>query len=218
MKSLKSYLLKIAPKSWIIEYRDYRNNQFERKKYNLWRANNYPLPSPEYYKSARIKDFQKKSKITTLIETGTFLGDMIYFNRKNFKQIISVELSDELFLKANDRFKDIKNISLIKGDSALVLAEIVSKLNNPAIFWLDGHYSKEFKGFQTAKGNKECPILEELEPILKSPLNHIILIDDARMFDGKNDYPTEEELYNFICQYRSEFMFDKRNDIFEIIL
>lgn len=218
MKSLKEEIIKYIPNSLLTSYRDFRNNQFEKKNYNSWLQQNCPIPTPEFYKRKRIQEIQKKSNISTLIETGTFLGDMIYFNRKKFKKIISIELSEELFQRAVLRFKEVKNIKLLLGDSGTVLPEILKSIDGPVIFWLDGHYSSEFKGVQTAKGEKECPILEELEPILKSRFNHIILIDDARMFEGINDYPTESELFEFIKKHRSQFSFERKNDIFEIML
>ncbi|MDD3159854.1 MAG: hypothetical protein PHQ98_02720, partial [Candidatus ainarchaeum sp.] len=62
-----------------------------------------------------------------------------------------------------------------------------SKIKHPAIFWLDAHYS----GGNTAKGKQNSPILQELNLIFKSKLNHIILIDDANYF-GTKGYPTIE--------------------------
>ena len=82
----------------------------------------------------------------------------------------------------------------MQGDSGNVLNQLVPELNSAALFWLDGHYS----GGQTAKGEKECPIYEELKSILASSLEHIVLIDDARLFIGQHDYPTIEELKDFV--------------------
>ncbi|MCZ7616643.1 MAG: hypothetical protein M5T52_24530 [Ignavibacteriaceae bacterium] len=85
-------------------------------------------------------------------------------------------------------------MEIINGDSGKLLKQLVAKISDPAIFWLDGHYS----GFETAKGDIETPIKQELGAILNSELNHIILIDDARLFIGQNDYPTIEELKKYI--------------------
>jgi hypothetical protein len=73
--------------------------------------------------------------------------------------------------------------------------DIIEKVNHPAIFWLDGHYSGDI----TAKGDKECPILEELAAIFSGEKHdHILLIDDARLFNGTHDYPTLEDVKTFI--------------------
>jgi hypothetical protein len=83
----------------------------------------------------------------------------------------------------------------LQGDSGNVLNQVLAEISQPALFWLDGHYSEGI----TAKGEKECPIIEELSCIFKSKrLNHLILIDDARLFIGRNDYPTIQELTDFI--------------------
>jgi len=77
----------------------------------------------------------------------------------------------------------------------LVLPEILEKINKPAIFWLDGHYSEGI----SVKGDKKCPIIEELDAIFNNKkLNHIILIDDARCIIVKGDYPTIEKLTEYI--------------------
>lgn len=101
------------------------------------------------------------------------------------------------------------------GDSGIILSKVMAQINEPAIFWLDGHYSAGI----TAKGRKECPILEELETIFASQkLNHTILIDDARLFNGINDYPNIEELKKFIKSKISNFSFEIEDDVIRIQL
>jgi hypothetical protein len=52
------------------------------------------------------------------------------------------------------------------------------------LFWLDGH----FCGGVSAHGDKGTPILEELNLILSHRVKeHVILIDDARLFNGTFD-------------------------------
>ena len=52
----------------------------------------------------------------------------------------------------------------------------------------------------TAKGSKFCPIYEELNAIFTSIDKHCLLIDDARLFNGADDYPTLDELKGFILK------------------
>ena len=145
-----------------------------------------------------------------LVETGTYFGDMIEAQKKNFDKILSIELGEKLWRRAVNRFKKLKHITLIHGDSGEVLKNITKQLNEPALFWLDGHYS----GGITAKGDLECPILKEIDTIfLFKNLNHILLIDDARCFDGANDYPAIEELIRYIKNKNEKYVVEIKDDI-----
>jgi len=93
------------------------------------------------------------------------------------------------------------------------LPEILSSLKKPCLFWLDAHYSAD----STIKGDVETPIAEELKAILHhSVQNHVILIDDARRFIGKNDYPTIKWLKDYVLKYRPDWSFEIENDIIRI--
>jgi len=153
-----------------------------------WKKAGKPFPPPHAIKRKVVKEYGKG--LNTLIETGTYLGDMVEAMRKDFEKVYSIELSRELFLKAQKRFDNSPNVTILQGDSGEILETIVRDLKAPALFWLDGHYSAGF----TAKGNKETPIVEELKTIADSKLPHVVLIDDARCFTGEQDYPTMEEL------------------------
>ena len=154
-----------------------------------WIMDDYPLPPPHYVKQMLVTTFALINKHDTLVETGTYLGDMVEAQREYFKKIYSIELSEKLAENARQRFKQYPHIEIIQGDSGQRLAEIVSRLNGPALFWLDGHYS----GGETAMGSKECPALEELQAIKSSPYPHTVIIDDHRSF-VQDSYPAVEEL------------------------
>ena len=57
-------------------------------------------------------------------------------------------------------------------------AKVISQLNSPSIFWLDAHWC----GGSTYGVDDECPLLEEISLIIEHAENHIIIIDDARLF------------------------------------
>jgi len=163
--------------------------------FKKWEKDGKPVPPPHVAKQSIIREYRKKTGNDILIETGTFLGDMVEAQKSYFRKIISIELSMELYEKAKKRFRKNKHVEIIQGDSGKVLKNIVSQLNKPAIFWLDGHYSSG----KTARGDKDCPIFEELSTIFSlEDLSHVILIDDARHFNGEGDYPTIQELVNFV--------------------
>lgn len=148
------------------------------------------LPALHLVKQNNISYYRQKFGYSVLVETGTFLGDTVYAQKSFFKEIFSIELSKDLFDKAKHRFRQDSNVTIINGDSGNVISELIRKITEPAVFWLDGHYSEGI----TAKGNKNTPIVEEIEAILSSSLPHGILIDDARLFTGMDDYPTIDEI------------------------
>lgn len=164
--------------------------------YQHWLDQGKPLPVPHIAKQKTIQEYQKRYGINTLVETGTYLGDMVAAQLPHFSRILSIELSVELHKRAKIRFRKNKQVELHQGDSGKVLHKIAPKLTEPAIFWLDGHYSAGI----TAKGDTNCPIYGELDAIFKSDVPHVLLIDDAQDFAGLHDYPTIEELTADIAQ------------------
>jgi hypothetical protein len=123
---------------------------------------------------------------TSLVETGTYRGDMIDAQRDNFERIVTIELDDDLFAAARDTFAADSHITVLHGDSGVVLPEAIAMCHGSTAFWLDGHYS----GGVTAGTNANVPILNELAIIAarKDP-GDVILIDDARLFGWRRGYP-----------------------------
>jgi hypothetical protein len=202
---MTSRLRKILPE--FIYYRlQLLENYFELKN---WKNKEIKVPVPHIVKQKLIESYKKKYSISVLIETGTYMGDMIKSQLNNFTILYSIELSQELWQEAVKRFKKYKHVTLLQGDSGEVLIELMSKIQNRAIFWLDGHYSAGI----TAKGKKECPIYEELDAIFGSNIDHILLIDDARLFIGEKDYPTIEELSKYILKYRNKSTIKIQDDV-----
>lgn len=178
-----------------------------------WEKNGRPSPPPHIVKQMAIEECQKKFDLKILVETGTYLGDMVEAQRNRFEKIYSVELSKKLFQRATKRFKPYSHITILNGDSGIVLNKLLSGIDKPALFWLDGHYSEGI----TAKGTKECPVVEELEAILKSDLYHIILVDDARLFNGTRDYPTLDEIKQIFKKNNRVYSLTVKDDIIRLI-
>jgi hypothetical protein len=182
---------------------------------NEWKSNGSPSPPPHLVKQETIKEYQKRYKFSVLIETGTYIGEMVEAQKKRFKKIYSIELAVDLFEKAKDRFKNDNNIIIVQGDSGKVLSKILLEVNESAVFWLDGHYS----GGVTAKGDKECPIFEELDAIFsREKFNHVLLIDDARLFTGSGDYPTIEKLTEYIRSKNGGYQVEVKHDIIRCVI
>lgn len=180
--------------------------------YQDWLSNNKPLPTPHIVKQKTIKAYRDTYKIFTLVETGTYLGDMVAAQLNNFSRIISIELSKDLYERACIRFRKNSNVQLLQGDSGKVLHQLIDTLKEPAFFWLDGHYSAGL----TARGEKICPIYEELDAIFKHDIGHVILIDDAADFKGEHDYPTVAELEAYIKTKKPAYHLSIEDNIIRI--
>ena len=175
-----------------------------------WKRKGCPVPPPHQVKQMVIEEYQKRYGCSVLVETGTYLGDMVEAQENNFKRIISIELDQHLYERAKRKFRKKSNITIYHGDSSKVLPQILTTITENTILWLDGHYSEGF----TAKGDKETPIYEELEAIFQdSTHDHILLIDDARLFTGERDYPTIEELSDFIRGKNKDYIIEVKDDI-----
>ncbi|ACL64007.1 conserved hypothetical protein [Anaeromyxobacter dehalogenans 2CP-1] len=102
---------------------------------------------------------------------------------------MTIEASEALFAKARASLAPIENVEVVRGDSREVLRRIVPALPAPAVFWLDAHWS----GGETYGAGDECPVLEELGIVLGAPVEHAVLIDDARLFLAPPPLPHRAE-------------------------
>lgn len=168
-----------------------------------------PSPVKRYVIAAYLQRYQLKQ----FIETGTHIGDTVANVAQDAAiQCTSIELADGYYTAATSRFAAYTNVKLLHGDSGALLPSCVVALHEPALFWLDGHYS----GGTTAKGDVETPISAELHAILNSPIkSHVILIDDARCFNGSADYPFIDELLKIVREH-SDYRVEVSADIIRL--
>jgi hypothetical protein len=148
--------------------------------------------APEPLKHMVLSAYRRRYGLFQFIETGTYFGETLaYMAHQKSVHATSIELNDAYYKAAEQRFGGYSNVTILHGDSGKLLPELVRQLQAPALFWLDGHYS----GGETARANLETPISAELEAILQSTVKgHVILIDDARDFNGSHDYPHLDRL------------------------
>lgn len=178
-----------------------------------WLQTGRPIPPPHCFKAILVKQYADKLSIHNFIETGTLYGQMVYEVRNIFNKIYSIELDCKLFRDCCKKFNRFNHIHILQGDSGNLLPVLLSHISEQCLFWLDAHYS----GGLTAKNEVETPIMQEINAILSHHIrNHCILIDDARMFVGQNDYPTMETLKEFILSKRPDSLFDIEDDVIRI--
>jgi hypothetical protein len=187
-----------------------RNEFFGHMIVSRWEKAGRPVPPPHVVKRNLIREFQDRFHANTLVETGTYYGDMVNSQKRRFRNILSIEIDGDLFRRAQRRFRHRPSITIVHGDSGRELANIVPRLTGRAIFWLDGRYS----GGVTGKGDTDCPILKEIDAILgERRFDHVLLIDDARCFIGANDYPTIAALEKHVRGKAPEYVMKIENDM-----
>lgn len=109
-----------------------------RVKRAAWHRKISRLPYPPHeYKVETVAEYARKYKCDTLIETGTYLGDMISGVYDKFNYIASVELGEELYKRAVEKFSAEKvgdsisrKIHLYNGDSGKMLPKMISGRQN----------------------------------------------------------------------------------------
>jgi hypothetical protein len=163
-----------------------------RLEYRAWLRNDCTGPAPRVVKHDTVIKLATEFTLRTFVETGTYLGTMVNAVKHTFSTIYSIELDRTLASHAARRFVRHPHIRIIQGNSSVRLAELLATIEEPALFWLDAHFS----GGVTASGGADEPIMREVQSIGRHPLatRHVVLVDDARSFAGANGYPTLTEL------------------------
>lgn len=172
-----------------------------------WARAGRPEPAPPHIKQQIVATLVRAHRPRVFVETGTYRGDTLAVVAPLVERAVSIELDATLAGLARRRFGSMPSVEILEGDSADVLPTVVASLDAPALFWLDGHFS----GGPTA--DSHVPVLAEIDAVLSSPLDHVILIDDIRLFDGSNGYPTVETLRASILAHRPSWIFEVADDI-----
>lgn len=123
-----------------------------------------------------LQHYAKDYELRTFVETGTYMGDTTAAIAPLFDRCFTIELSGELHARAVERFAKQPHVTCVRGDSGAVVGDILRRIDQPALFWLDAHHS----GGITADAGYD-PVLKELSSIFSHPIKgHVVLIDDAR--------------------------------------
>ncbi|GEM_PF-2227357 len=146
-----------------------------------------------------------KQKITSFVETGTFLGRSTLYVRENYAgPIYSFEKKRKLYELAQKNLGG-RDVTLVYGDSGSELPKYFEKFGGYPLFYLDAHY----------KWAEDSPLSRELKSITENFDKAVIIVDDFKVpgdnnfqydviFDFSNNplgYRRENLDFNFIHQY-----------------
>jgi hypothetical protein len=179
-----------------------------------WEQGGRQVPAPAAVKRVILRRAAEEHGLRVLVETGTFRGDTAIALRQDFSRVVSIELSPMLHAKAVRRARRLRNVEFLLGDSSQVLPGVLASLREPALFWLDAHYSGGF----TALGDDVSPIVAELDAVLGHPVHgHVVLIDDAREFrdSARSGYPRPEVVMGAAA--RHGYTVTEEDDIFFLL-
>jgi|TARA_Y100000034_G_scaffold100007_1_gene123105 hypothetical protein len=156
------------------------------------------------FKNEKLEDYPY------FVETGTHVGDTIFSMERLFKHLHTIELQENLYNFTSKAYNDRdfavsigweqnydslehNKIDFYLGDSAKRIKDVIKKLDDNTMFFLDAHWSGNVIanfGEGLTKTNfvkdKETPLKEEIEYI-KNKFKHkaIIIIDDCRLLGGQ---------------------------------
>lgn len=165
--------------------------------YGKWLSSGKTGRTPFLAKQQFLLQLARVTGARSLIECGTFCGEMAFGLRRSFRRIDTIELSHTLAKSAAQRVQSHRHIHVHQGDSAEHLPRLLREASSPCIVWLDGHYSSG----KIARGNRDFPVLLELTQIFQSAPGHWVLVDDARCFTGQHDYPTLEQVQQLCATF-----------------
>ncbi len=149
-----------------------------------------PRRIPHLLKQRAVLEYAQKYGLPTLVETGTYYGEMIAAVRSRFRRIYSIELDPRLAGLAQERFRDDADVEVIQGDSQVVVPELLQRINQPCLWWLDAGYC----GWVGHVGDPNR-LGTEFKSILDDHIReHVILMDDADGINGEGGSPTLEQL------------------------
>ena len=122
------------------------------------------------------------------VETGTFHGAGVRSALAcGFAQVHTIEVFEPLVRENEARFAgeiERGTVHLHLGDSADVLAPLVSGIEGSITYWLDAHI-QTMNG--AGVGREKCPLVTELAQIARcrAGRSDIVLIDDLRLIEDR---------------------------------
>lgn len=179
--------------------------------YWYWILRGRPSRSPHLLKQKVVREYGQRFGLQTLVETGTYYGEMVAAMKDRFERIYSIEFVPSLAERAIQKFARYKQVQIFCGDSRAVMPEVLDLLTWPALFWLDAGYY----GWVGIRSNEQR-LSAELEMILSHPHKHIILLDDARGLTGRDGIPSVADVKQYVESTFPERIVEVKYDIMRV--
>jgi hypothetical protein len=181
--------------------------------YWYWILRGRPERSPHLLKQKVVRAYGEKFRLTTLVETGTYYGEMVAAMKNRFERIYSIESVPALAERAAKKFARSPQVRIFCGDSRVVMPEVLALLDGQALFWLDAGYY----GWIGKRGDPQR-LSAELEMILSHRFRHVILLDDARGLTGRDGVPSIGDVKAHVESRFSDRQVEVEDDIMRVTL
>jgi hypothetical protein len=181
--------------------------------YWYWILRGRPSRSPHLLKQRVVREYGERFGLKTLVETGTYYGEMVAAMKSRFEHIYSIEYLPALAERAMRKFARYEHVRIFCGDSRVVMPEVLAMLDGPALFWLDAGYY----GWVGMEPDKQR-LSAEMEMILSHPQPHVVLLDDARCLTGENGIPTANDVKVYIESKFPQRVVEIKFDVMRITL
>ena len=134
-----------------------------------------------------LKAYNTKYNLNTFVETGVWKGDGVaHALDVGYEKIYSIELLDQFYNGAVERFKNDENITIIKGNTLNEMPDLLFRipLEHGILFWLDAHLPSHYLRGEYDH-DTEFPLEKELKLIQTTRRNKedVFIIDDLRIYE-----------------------------------
>ncbi|MBV9304111.1 MAG: hypothetical protein JOY62_11780 [Acidobacteriaceae bacterium] len=166
---------------------------------------------PHLLMERNIVTTSKRYGLSIFVEAGTYLGDMVDAIRRNFEQVYSIEVSQQLCKKARTRFRKNPNVTILEGSSSVVLSQLIPTLQRPTLFWLD-HYCDD----PLEAEDRQPPVLSEISTILEHMAGRFVILSSSAHLFGTYGLPTVHQVKDLVADTAPNMKLLVENDILRI--
>jgi hypothetical protein len=136
------------------------------------------------------RNLKRRLGLERAVETGTWAGGGALLLSDVFRDVTTIELSEEIATRAAEVLAR-EPIEVVQGDSR----DILRPSTTPTFYFLDGHYMGG-----TVAAEDQCPVLDELAAIAGGHDDDCIVIDDARFFVAPPPPPSPPEKWPTLAE------------------